>query len=70
MMMPTKCKECPHVGDYTGGYYSRSPHYCCELIWALLEEDYRVKPDSIDKRCPLKDERIASYIEEHSCEVH
>ena len=64
MNMPNKCRDCIHVGDYTTGPYGRLPHYCCELIWQLLQEDYRVDPNKVDKNCPLKDERIASYIAE------
>lgn len=48
------CKECKHIGDYTTGVYGRNPHYCCELIWNLFEEDYIVDPDTIDDKCPLK----------------
>lgn len=50
----TSCKECEHIGNYTDGVYSRNPHYCCELIWELFEEDYKVDPDTIDEKCPLK----------------
>ena len=52
--MPKKCKECNCVGDYTSGLYARNPHYCCELMWDLYKEDYRVNLDEIDEKCPLK----------------
>lgn len=65
MNKPKRCKDCKHIGNYTDGPYSRSPHHCCELIWGLLQEDYRVDPDTIDSRCPLNDERIESYIKEN-----
>ena len=64
--MPKSCKECRHVGEYTSGVWSRNPHYCCELIWRLFEEDYRVNPDTVDSRCPLNDERIESYLKENN----
>ena len=51
--MPSKCKECRFVGAYLGGVWARNPHYCCELIYDLYEEDYKVNPDIIDKKCPL-----------------
>ena len=53
--LPTKCIDCQFCGDYTTYPYSRNPHYCCEMIWTLIHEDYRVYPDSIDDRCPLMD---------------
>lgn len=53
--LPTKCGDCQFCGDYTGYPYGRNPHYCCEMIWTLIHEDYRVYPDSIDDKCPLMD---------------
>ena len=53
--MPKSCKECGFLGEYTSGPYARDPHYCCELMWSLYEEDYRVNPDEVDEDCPLKD---------------
>ena len=50
---PKTCKKCEHVGDYTTGEYRRNPHYCCELIWDLFKEDYKVDPNTIDEKCPL-----------------
>lgn len=64
MNMPKNCAECDHAGNYTEGPYSRNPHYCCELIWQLFKEDYRVDEDKIDPKCPLKDKRISSYIDD------
>ena len=62
--MPKKCNECKFVGNYTNGLYIRNPHYCCELMWILYEEDYKVNPDIVDKYCPLKDSIIAVVEEE------
>ena len=61
--LPMKCKECIHVGDYTSGCYRRNPHYCCELVWQLLREDYKVDPDTIDENCPLKNVDLLKGIE-------
>lgn len=52
--MPNSCKECRCIGDYTRGPYARNPHYCCELMWNLYGEDYKVNPDKVDENCPLK----------------
>lgn len=54
MKIPTKCSKCEYIGDYTKGPFARNPHYCCELIWQLLYEDYRVNPETLDEKCPLK----------------
>lgn len=54
MKMPTKCSKCKHIGNYTKGPFARNPHYCCELIWQLLYEDYKVNPETLDEKCPLK----------------
>ena len=51
--MPSKCKECSFVGAYLSGVWARNPHYCCELIYDLYKEDYKVDPDTIDEECPL-----------------
>ena len=61
--IPTSCKQCRYIGDYTEYPYSRSPHYCCELIWALIHDDYKVNPDIIDENCPLKDPNMLKAIE-------
>ena len=53
--LPTKCKDCRFCGDYTGYPYRRNPHYCCEMIWTFVHEDYQVDPDTIDDKCPLMD---------------
>lgn len=47
------CKECKYIGDYTTRSYVRNPHYCCELIWQLYGEDYKVDPEKLEDRCPL-----------------
>lgn len=52
--MPKSCKECKCIGHYTYGPYARDPHYCCELMWTLFEEDHRVNPEEVDEDCPLK----------------
>lgn len=61
--LPMKCKECTYVGEYTSGPFSRNPHYCCELIWQLVHEDYKVDPETIDERCPLKNVELLKSIE-------
>ena len=52
---PKTCGECRFFGCYDDGPYARNPHYCCELIWTLREEDYQVDPDTLDEECPLGD---------------
>ena len=52
--VPLCCGKCKHIGRYTEGPYVRSPHYCCELMWQLYDEDYRVNPEKLDSKCPLK----------------
>ena len=52
--IPKTCGECEHIGHYEGGWYGRDSHCCCELIWRLAQEDYRVNKKSLDKHCPLK----------------
>lgn len=66
MKLPKKCKLCEHVGAYKSGPFSKNPHYCCELIWELTHEDYKVDPETIDPKCPLKDSRIISFKEDWS----
>ena len=63
-LKPKCCEECRYIGDYTSGLYYRNPHYCCELVWALFELDYRVKDchENIDSRCPLKNEKLVEAI--------
>lgn len=50
--IPTKCSECKHIGNYTTGPFVRNPHHCCELIWSLFKQDYRVNPEELDEHCP------------------
>lgn len=64
MKIPNSCKECRHVGAYTTGPFARNPHYCCELIWELHDEDYKVDPDKIDPECPLNNKHLQAYFEE------
>lgn len=52
--VPKTCAECGFIGDYTAGVFARNPHYCCELIWQLKKEDYKVDKNSLDENCPLK----------------
>lgn len=52
--MPNTCGECKFIGRYETGIWSRNPHCCCELIWRLKNEDYKVDKNSIDQNCPLK----------------
>lgn len=52
--VPKTCGECEHCGHYETGAYARNPHCCCELIWELQKEDYRVDKNSLDEDCPLK----------------
>lgn len=55
--IPDKCKGCRFSRYYCSGGFERNPHYCCELMWVLFEEDYKVNPEERDKNCPL--EKIA-----------
>lgn len=52
--IPNTCDECNFIGRYEKGQFARNPHCCCELIWELKEEDYRVNKNSLDENCPLK----------------
>lgn len=52
--IPKTCGECSFIGRYENGPYARNPHCCCELMWDLKEEDYKVDKDSLDENCPLK----------------
>ena len=52
--IPNTCGECKFIGRYESGVYARNPHCCCELMWRLKEEDYRVNKNSLDTNCPLK----------------
>jgi len=52
--IPKNCNECEHIGHYENGLFSRNPHCCCELIWQLKHEDYKVDKNSLDENCPLK----------------
>lgn len=64
--MPEKCSECHCCGNYTNGPYVRNPHYCCELIWRLFNEDYKVDPDTVDENCPYKNENFVKSLTEIS----
>lgn len=61
---PKRCGKCRHIGDYTSGPYARNPHYCCELRWRLYEEDYRVNPETLDAKCPLKNAAFVRAIQD------
>ena len=52
--IPKTCDECKYIGHYESGLFARNPHCCCELIWQILKEDYRVNKNSLDQDCPLK----------------
>lgn len=52
--VPNTCGKCNFINGYTSGAYARNPHYCCEFIWYLKNEDYKVDKNSLDKNCPLK----------------
>lgn len=52
--IPNTCGECKFIGRYKSGPFARNPHCCCELIWSLKEEDYKVNENSLDENCPLK----------------
>lgn len=52
--IPETCGKCEHIGRYEASPYARNPHCCCELIWQLKKEEYRVNKNSLDKNCPLK----------------
>ena len=52
--IPNTCGECDHIGRYEIGPFARNPHCCCELIWQLKKEDYKVDKNSLDENCPLK----------------
>ena len=58
------CNECPHIGHYETGPYARNPHCCCELVWELFHADYRVDKNTLDKNCPLKNEKLREAIDE------
>lgn len=52
--VPSTCGECKFIRAYKTGPYARNPHCCCELMWYLIEDDYKVKEDSLDTNCPLR----------------
>lgn len=64
MTVPETCGKCRHIGRYKDGPYARNPHCCCELIWRLYEEDYRVKENTLDPNCPLKRMKIREDFDE------
>ena len=51
--VPNKCKECNFIAYYDEGPWIRNPHCCCELRFALYDEDYKVDPEKLDENCPL-----------------
>lgn len=55
VILPKTCGECKFIGYYEEGIWSRNPHCCCELMFDLYDEDYKVDKDSMDENCPLKD---------------
>lgn len=61
--MPKNCGNCNFIRNYEDGAFSRNPHCCCELIWFLEGEDYRVDQNSLDKNCPLRElpQKITSW---------
>ena len=61
--IPSNCGRCKHIGNYTSGPFARNPHHCCELIWELFEEDYRVDPKELDENCPLLNEDFRKGIQ-------
>ena len=52
--VPKICGECEHCWHYETGVYARNPHCCCELIWELKREDYKVDKNFLNEDCPLK----------------
>lgn len=68
MDKPKKCGECDFIRNYEDGAFSRNPHCCCELIWFLEGEDYRVNPNSLDKNCLFRE--VPQKKEEHSSEYY
>lgn len=54
LTIPNTCGECKFIGYYESGPFARNPHCCCELIYTLKEEDYKVDKNSLDENCPLK----------------
>ena len=50
---PKKCGDCKFICDYSVDAWRRNPHYCCELRFFLYDEDYKVNPNTMDKKCPL-----------------
>ena len=52
--VPDKCDDCKWIGKYETGPYIRDPHCCCELIYKLQDEDYRVNKNTVDENCPLR----------------
>ena len=59
-----RCGTCPHIGRYEDGVFARNPHCCCELMWELFNEDYRVDKNTLDENCPLKSEKLREGIAE------
>lgn len=54
LKIPNTCGECNCIGYYETGAYARNSHCCCELMWLLKKEDYKVDKNSLDRDCPLK----------------
>lgn len=59
--VPNTCGECNFIGYYENYPFNRNPHCCCELIYDLKKEDYKVDKNTLDENCPLK--TINDYIE-------
>lgn len=55
MDKPKKCGDCNFIRPFETGAFSRNPHCCCELMWFLKEEDYRVDKNTLDENCPLRE---------------
>lgn len=51
--IPNTCDECNFIRHYETGPFIRNPHCCCELIWKLKNEDYKVDKNSLDENCPF-----------------
>ena len=50
--VPNTCGECKCIQEYVG--YGHDDHYCCELMWMLKKENYKVDENTLDENCPLK----------------
>ena len=52
--VPNTCGECRFIAHYNTGAYARNPHCCCELMWYIKSEDYKVDENSLDEDCIIK----------------